>query len=973
MAVATACFGAAAVAAAMPATAFAAPQNASAQNTAQTQKIDGKSAKQQVLHEDMLHQVVVNGFISSLQNAIAIQKNANSIVEAVSSQQIGQLPGTSIADALGRLPGLAVQTVNGRPQELTIHGMSSDFISTQVDGTIQPSTANNRDVQLDQYPPSWFTAVIVHFSPSADMIDPGIAGTVDMKTMRPLSQSKPVATINANYQWITPNQVMPGPGVSDSGHDINGVFADQFLHHTLGVTFGVDLEANPSHILHQAPWGYATTQPNNALIIGGSKNYNISDMLVRNGFLGGVEWHPWSGFTSTLDLTYENTNETQQAKGAEFPLGYGSHETIVPGTLVNGFYKTGTFQNVYPVIRNDYNHYQARVYNVIWHNHLRLADNWVASLNGSYSRAERDDMFLESYSGYGYNGPANEATLAGTNVNFSEGGNGELYLFPSQGIGGSNIVLTDPQGWGAGANLVQAGFINQPHTEDYIANVRLAATHYFQSGPISSMELGVDRRRRNKSYSISQAFLVLPGASCGVVITSTCTPTQTAPIPASALQPTTDALGFMGIGPQVMYNPFSLIANGQLVEYPTSLSSIAVPPNWIVNENDTTGYLQFNLHADLGESVGLRGNFGLQVAHTGQTSEGQRVAPGSTTGGSATTVLLPTMGGTSYTRYLPSLNLVFSLPHNNDIRASVARTMSRPRMDNMSASLGVSTNVSGLTNPNPNLAYFSGTGGNPALLPTMSTNYNLSLEHYFSGGGGYACTGNEDKNSSLCATGGAGYVQLSGYYLDLTDYINPNAAVLANFAPYASGYLTPAQQAVLGTTYGILTVPNNQGTGHIYGWQVATNLPLGDFTRWLNGFGVLASVDRTNSAVYYPGNTQPVTVEGLSKWDENFTLYYQYRGFQANVSDSIRSSYLGRVFGISATRVEQIVAGQATVDAQLSYAFQRGMLDGLTLIATGSNLTNQGMQTYQNNDPRQVQTWEQYGRVYSVGFSYNFK
>ncbi len=319
MAVATACFGAAAVAAAMPATAFAGPQNASAQNTAQTQKIDGKSAKQQVLHEDMLHQVVVNGFISSLQNAIAIQKNANSIVEAVSSQQIGQLPGTSIADALGRLPGLAVQTVNGRPQELTIHGMSSDFISTQVDGTIQPSTANNRDVQLDQYPPSWFTAVIVHFSPSADMIDPGIAGTVDMKTMRPLSQSKPVATINANYQWITPNQVMPGPGVSDSGHDINGVFADQFLHHTLGVTFGVDLEANPSHILHQAPWGYATTQPNNALIIGGSKNYNISDMLVRNGFLGGVEWHPWSGFTSTLDLTYENTNETQQAKGAEFP------------------------------------------------------------------------------------------------------------------------------------------------------------------------------------------------------------------------------------------------------------------------------------------------------------------------------------------------------------------------------------------------------------------------------------------------------------------------------------------------------------------------------------------------------------------------------------------------------------------------------------------------------------------------------
>jgi iron complex outermembrane receptor protein len=148
---------------------------------------------------------------------------------------------------------------------------------------------------------------------------------------------------------------------------------------------------------------------------------------------------------------------------------------------------------------------------------------------------------------------------------------------------------------------------------------------------------------------------------------------------------------------------------------------------------------------------------------------------------------------------------------------------------------------------------------------------------------------------------------------------------------------------------------------------------LGDLTHWLDGFGVLASVDRTWSAVYYPGNTAPVTVSGLSKWDDNYTLYYQYRGFQANVSDSIRSSYLGRVFGISATRVEQIVAGQATVAAQISYAFSSGMLNGLTLIATGSKLTAQGMQTFQNNDPRQVLTWEEYPRTYSLGFSYSFQ
>lgn len=981
MAVATACFGAAAVAAAMPLTATAAPQSASAQNSStqdaaaqntKTETAAQKKSESEVANEKLLPIVVVNGFISSLQNSIAVQKNADSIVEAVSAQEIGQLPGTSIADALGRLPGLSVQYVNGRPQQLSIHGMSSDFITTQIDGMVQPSTANNRDVQLDQYPPSWFNVVKVHLAPSANMINPGLAGTVDMETMRPLDQKGMVAHLNANYQWLSPSDLMPGPGVSNDGHDIDGIFADQFFDRTFGVAFGVDLEANPSHILHQAPWGYATDKNGN-LIIGGSKNYNISDVLKRNGYLATFEFKPNENFTSLLDLTYEDTNETQQDKGAELPLGYGGGEQEIPGTTVNGFDTTGTFNNVYPVIRNDYTHYQATVYNALWRNEFKFSNDWTGNLDASYSRAEREDNFLEAYSGHGYDGPGNESTVPGTDINFTEFGNGMLYTSPSLGLDTSDVVLTDPQGWGAGANLVQAGFINQPHTEDYIANFKASAAHYFENGPFSSVEFGIDRQSRRKDYVISQWFLVLPGGPNGCLLLS-CGATRTAPIPASAIEGTVDALGFMGLGPEIAYNPYQLIADGQLVEYATALSSIAVPPDWVVNEVDTTPYLQLNIQTNLGNDVGLRGNVGVQVAHTSQSSDGQRVAPGSTIGGSTAVVLLPTVGGTDYTRVLPSLNLVASLPSDNDVRLSIARTMSRPRMDQMSASLGVSTNVTNLTNTNPNESYFSGTGGNPALKPTMSTNYNLSLEHYFApNANGYNCSGDQAKNSALCSSGGAGYVQLSGYYLTLSDYINPNAATLANFAPYESGYLSPAQQAQLGTSEGIMTIPDNDGSGKIYGAQLAVNLPLGDFTRLLNGFGVLASADRTTSAVYYPGNTQPVTVEGLSKWVDQYTLYYEFRGFQAEVSDSVRSSYLGRVFGISATRIEQYVAEQATVDAQVSYAFNDGMLNGLTLIFTGSNLSHQGMQTYENNDPRQVQTWERYPRLYTVGFSYDFK
>lgn len=977
-AVATAIFGACA-AGAIPASHAAqatdAPDDNAAQAAPQTADQDQKAHKKQVANENMLQEVVINGFVSSLQNSIAIQKNSDSIVEAVSAQQIGRLPGTSIADALGRLPGVSTQMYNGRPQYISIHGMSSDFITTTFNGNIQPSTANNNAVQLDQYPQSWFNTVEVFLTPSANLINAGLAGTVDLQTLRPLSVNHSIVNLNANYQFIEPHRVMPGPGVSDRGHEVDGIFADQFFDHTFGVAFGVDLESNPTFIEHQGPWGYATDSNGN-LIIGGSKNYFQSDLLSRNGYLATFEFSPSSAFTSTLDLTEEESKETQQDKGAEFPLAYGSHVTVIPGTAVNGFDTSGTFDNVFPVIRNDYNHYQARVYNVLWNNDLKLSHDWTANLNAGYTRAERDDSFLEAYSGYGYDGPdpavdvpGSPGYFPGANVAFNEGANGELYLHPSQGLDGSNVVLTDPQGWGSGSNLVQAGFINEPHTEDYIGHLKLGAAHFFDSGPFSSIEFGVDRQHRRKDYVINQSFLVPSGGPSLLLDQGAA---RTAAIPAGQLG-STDALAFMGIGPQVTYDPFALIASGALAEYGTALSSINVPPDWVINEDTTTGYLQLNLQTDLGPDVGLRGNVGLQVVHQNQSSDGSRVAPGSTTGGSVTTVLLPTRGGTSFNRYLPSLNLVLSLPQDNDVRLSIARTMARPRTDQMSASIGISTNNSGLLINDPNKSYFYGSGGNPQLLPTMSTNVNASLEHYFSGGSGYHCTANQSRSSSLCATGGAGYVQLSGYYLKITDYINPNAASLYDFSAYEAGYLSPIQQQQLGTPFGVLTIPANDGAGKLYGGQLATNLPLGTFTHWLDGFGVLASVNRTNSAVYYAGNTSPVTVSGLSKWVEDFTLYYELDGFQASVSDSIRSSFLGRVYGISAQRVEQYQEGTANVYAQVSYSFTSGALNGLTLIATGSNLTNQGLQTYQNNDPRQVLTWEEYPRLYTIGFSYAFR
>ncbi|MGN6313321.1 MAG: TonB-dependent receptor domain-containing protein, partial [Rhodanobacteraceae bacterium] len=690
-------------------------------------------------------------------------------------------------------------------------------------------------------------------------------------------------------------------------------------------------ESDPTQIEHQAPWGYPT-DANGDLVVGGSKNYGISDQLKRMGFLTTLQYQPNQNFTSTLDLTYDNFREKQQAKGMEFPLFWGGL-TPVPANVSDGFVQSGTYSGVSPVVRNDYNSTRNKVWNIGWNNKYRFNEDWSAQMDASYSRADTHGSELESYTGFGYNksGPTDT-------IGFQELGNGLLFVTPTLNYT-QGLVLTDPQGWGSGNNppVVQAGFINAPHTEDYLARLRLSVQREFASGPFSSAEFGVDRATRNKTYNIDQDFIVLPNGA------------QSAPIPSFT---TGDPLAWMGVGPQVIYNPLDLLANGTEQLFPTALSSIGVPPNWKVRENDLTPYLQFNLDTYLG-GVSVRGNIGMQVAHTNQSSTGQRVSAGTSTTGSSLVTLIPVSGGTSYTRWLPSANLVFGFTDSTDLRVGLARVMARPRMDQMSASLSIGGNITHLTSTDPNTSYFSASGGNFKLLPTMADNFNVSLEHYF------------DENK--------GYAALSGYYLKLHDYINPNAAFLYDFTPFVGAYLNAQQQQQLGTPLGIISGPTNDGHGSVKGVQGVLNLPLEQLTPVLDGFGVVLSADYTNSSVVYAGNPQAITVPGLSKWVLNDTVYYQHDGFEARVSQNYRSSFLGEVQGISATRILQSIKGGNTYDAQISYTMQDGPMKGLTFILQGSNLTNKIFTTFQNNDPRQVLTWEEYGRRYDVGISYKFQ
>ena len=79
--------------------------------------------------------VTVTGFRHSIETSIETKRNADSIVESITAEDIGKLPDVSIAESLARLPGVAgIRGQDGRVQTISIRGMPPQFATTLLNG-----------------------------------------------------------------------------------------------------------------------------------------------------------------------------------------------------------------------------------------------------------------------------------------------------------------------------------------------------------------------------------------------------------------------------------------------------------------------------------------------------------------------------------------------------------------------------------------------------------------------------------------------------------------------------------------------------------------------------------------------------------------------------------------------------------------------------------------------------------------------
>lgn len=389
--------------------------------------------------------IVVTGIRGAQQRAVNLKRSAGSVTDSISAEDIGKLPDVTISDSLQRIPGVQIRRDAGEGAAINIRGLpqvttllnGEAYLGAQSITTIQPN--------FNDIPSQLFAGADVIKSSTADLLNAGITGTVNLRTRRPMDLKRGV-TVAAAAEGSTGDKSkdfdksfngLIGYHGDRFGVLVSGAYSNLHLsnsHNGIQEGYGVGLHneqfntaANPTGDVDTTN-GFSPAGRPRGTVVGSGRDVNgngtANDIFLtpqaftawdkinqreRIGLNASAQWEISDQLTLSADAFFTQQNEHDRTAGIQMQnVNWQAGEALPTGSRDTGAQITQTSNG----ISRAYNLYSTQVYDYALGNfdsysqndrYKSQSQNYNAELkydNGSGFKASLRGIYGKAYSDY---------------------------------------------------------------------------------------------------------------------------------------------------------------------------------------------------------------------------------------------------------------------------------------------------------------------------------------------------------------------------------------------------------------------------------------------------------------------------------------------------------------------------------------------------------------------------------------------
>lgn len=811
--------------------------------------------------------ITVSGIRGSLSKAVNAKRFSDGVIDVISSEDIGKFPDENVAESLQRLPGISLQRDKGEGKFISVRGLSPEFSPATLNGrqlasgrtstasVTARSAGSSRAFAFNVLPSELVGGVEVYKSLSADLVEGGIGGLVEIKTRKPFDFDE--QTLGGSFE----------ASYDDKSGDTNPkgsfFFTDKNEDDTMGILVSASYSERTLREDQFWAWGWFNK---------GVDNLNTPEVDHPDGFFpwedattiaestserlgvsAAFQWEISDKFEFNADVLYSNfdSQNTENRAAIRWTVdnndpfsAYGA--TVDPATGgLNSASSTsaGLADKPFEIVTTNELHSVETETTVVGANLAYTGDDWTVIGDIAYSKAESASEF------------GNLRFAGHFNIDYTRASGADLPSYDVQGD------LLDPSAF----NFLDAGFGSDPVTDESYS-ARIDANYTLDGDYITSIDVGV-------RYNVNEKDQYSAGcnSACNNVLSDlnlTMADVETVTLPGG---------GFFEDDNVDLIRDF-LVADTQKAIDKYNLGSIphedSISAIFNIKETTIAAYAKANYSLDT--SIPISGNFGIRVVQTDMDATGAlptkiRIEDNIVVEqeGTFSTV------SNSYVEVLPSATIKLDISDELIVKGSVAKGLTRPDLSLLSPKF----NFNDSEPP-------SGSGGNPELDPFVSWNYDLSAEWYFSD---------------------IGYISGAVFYKDITGFVSNTDTFNETVAGQEFFKVSRPENT-----------SDAKLKGLEFTWQQGYDFLPGALSGLGTIFNHTYIESSTSfSDGYKPVEGQTAApFEGLSKNTTNAVVFYENGPFSARLAYNYRSSFLENANLIFSARS---VDAYGQLDASISY------------------------------------------------------